>query len=439
MKRPPFPSKRSTATLSFQSSVASARIRFATGAQSGDTVAEPASCGTLRASPSASAARTIIFVGTQAQYGHSPPSNVDSTPITSRPARASVFASSSPPGPMPTTTTSARSVIRHLLRVEPATERAHLARPRRPEYVPPRMAKPLTVLFMPESAYGPTNNCVGIGDVLRRRGHHVVFAAEASWRGKLAALGFEEDLVDLAPPPESPNDGERSPASDAGQFWTDFVKETAPVFRLPTIEQLETFIRPTWEALIDGARYCQPQLESVIDRHRPDVVVEDNVCAFPALVTAGAPFVRIVSCNPLEIPGARIPPTTIRSGPRSVPSTTGCTVHSGRSSTNGCARAGHRVSPTSNSCTSPGSPICTCTQRQRTTSGAGHSPPRGTDWSPRCAGPSGDSTRLLSWRTCSIGPAGRSSTCRWARSGPPTASSWNASSRSSQGRPTGTS
>jgi len=170
------------------------------------------------------------------------------------------------------------------------------------------MAKPLTVLFMPESAYGPTNNCVGIGDVLRRRGHHVVFAAEASWRGKLAALGFEEDLVDLAPPPESPNDGERSPASDAGQFWTDFVKETAPVFRLPTIEQLETFIRPTWEALIDGARYCQPQLESVIDRHRPDVVVEDNVCAFPALVTAGAPFVRIVSCNPLEIPGARIPP-----------------------------------------------------------------------------------------------------------------------------------
>ena len=44
-------------------------------------------------------------------------------------------------------------------------------------------ASPLTILFMPESAYGPTNNCVGIGDVLRQRGHRVVFAAEASWRG----------------------------------------------------------------------------------------------------------------------------------------------------------------------------------------------------------------------------------------------------------------
>jgi len=40
----------------------------------------------------------------------------------------------------------------------------------------------------------------------------------------------------------------------------------------------------------------------------PDVVVEDNVVAFPALLTAGAPFVRIVSCNPLEIPGPDIAP-----------------------------------------------------------------------------------------------------------------------------------
>ena len=58
-------------------------------------------------------------------------------------------------------------------------------------------SRPLTILFMPESAYGPTNNCIGIGDVLRRRGHRVVFAAEASWKGKLEPLGFEEDLVDL--------------------------------------------------------------------------------------------------------------------------------------------------------------------------------------------------------------------------------------------------
>ena len=33
-----------------------------------------------------------------------------------------------------------------------------------------RMAERKTIVFFPEGAHGPTNNCVGIGDVLRRRG-----------------------------------------------------------------------------------------------------------------------------------------------------------------------------------------------------------------------------------------------------------------------------
>jgi MGT family glycosyltransferase len=162
------------------------------------------------------------------------------------------------------------------------------------------MMAPLTVLFMPESAYGPTNNCIGIGDVLRRRGHRVVFAAEASWKGRLEPLGFEEDLVDLALPSEADQ--------DAGQFWKDFVRRTALEFRKPTIEQLDTWIRPVWEELISGARYCQSQLAGIIGRSRPDVIVEDNVVSFPALMTAGVPFVRIMSCNPLEVTDPGIPP-----------------------------------------------------------------------------------------------------------------------------------
>jgi MGT family glycosyltransferase len=163
--------------------------------------------------------------------------------------------------------------------------------------------RPLTILFMPESAYGPTNNCIGISDMLRRRGHRIVFAAEASWKGRLEPLGFEEDLVDLAPPPADDADGQ-----DPGQFWKDFVRDTAPEFRKPTIEQLDTFVKPVWQELIRGARHCQQQLATIIDRTRPDVIVEDNVVGFPPLVTAGVPFVRIVSCNPLEIKDPHLPP-----------------------------------------------------------------------------------------------------------------------------------
>ena len=165
------------------------------------------------------------------------------------------------------------------------------------------MAEQLTVLFLPESAYGPTNQCIGLGHKLLQRGHRVVFAAESSWKGKLEALGFVEDLVDLAPPPADGDD------QDAGQFWKDFIRETAPEFRKPTIEQLETFVKPTWQALIDGAMYCEPQLKAIVERVKPDVVVEDNVLCFPALMTSGAPFVRVVSCNPLEMRGPGIAPT----------------------------------------------------------------------------------------------------------------------------------
>ena len=163
------------------------------------------------------------------------------------------------------------------------------------------MTEPLTVLFWPEAAYGPTNQCIGLAAKLRDRGHNIVFAAESTWAGRLEPFGFTEELVDLAEPVESDGD-------DAGQFWTDFIAETLPEFAKPTIEQLSTFVQPTFQALVDGAKYAEPRLREIVEKHRPDVIVEDNVVLFPALVTAGTPFVRIISCSPLEIPGDDVPP-----------------------------------------------------------------------------------------------------------------------------------
>ena len=159
---------------------------------------------------------------------------------------------------------------------------------------------PLTVVFFPEGAYGPTNNCVGIGDVLRRRGHRVVFIAEESFAGTLEEKGFEERLMRLTSPAEA--------EEDPGQFWKDFIRDTAPVFRKPTIEQLGGFIAPTFEALCDGARYVDERLVEIIAEVDPDVIVEDNVVSFPALPASGRPWVRIVSCNPAEVKDPLVPP-----------------------------------------------------------------------------------------------------------------------------------
>ena len=157
-----------------------------------------------------------------------------------------------------------------------------------------------TIVFFPEGAFGPTNNCVGIGQVLRARGHRVVFIVEESFAGTLEAKGFEERLMRLGPKPEVPE--------IPGQFWIDFIRDTSPVFRKPTIDQLGEFIAPTWQALIDGSKYVNTRLLEIIDELAPDVIVEDNVVAFPALAGSGRPWVRIVSCNPAEIKDPAIPP-----------------------------------------------------------------------------------------------------------------------------------
>jgi MGT family glycosyltransferase len=169
-----------------------------------------------------------------------------------------------------------------------------------------------TVVFFPEGAFGPTNNCVGIGQVLRDRGHRVIFVVEESFAGSLEAQGFEERLMRLGPPPEI----EEAP----GQFWKDFIRDTAPVFRKPTIEQLCGFIEPTFRALCDGARYVDERLREIFAELQPDVIVEDNVVSFPAIAHSGKPWARIASCNSLEMADPAIPPvfsgypTTDRTG-----------------------------------------------------------------------------------------------------------------------------
>ena len=162
------------------------------------------------------------------------------------------------------------------------------------------MTEARTIVFFPEGAYGPTNNCVAIGQVLRERGHRVVFVVEESFAGSLEAQGFEERLMRLGPPPEQ--------AEEPGQFWKDFIRDTAPVFHKPTLEQLPEFVAPTFEALCDGARYVDSRLAEIFDEVQPDVIVEDNVVCFPAILASGRPWVRIVSCNPLEVKDEGIAP-----------------------------------------------------------------------------------------------------------------------------------
>jgi MGT family glycosyltransferase len=158
-----------------------------------------------------------------------------------------------------------------------------------------------TVAFFPEpGAWGPTNNCVAIANVLAERGHRIVFVLDASFEGELAKRGFEERVFRMAPP-----DDDADPSADP---WAEFIRVTAPEFRNPTIEQIETVTKPIWEALVAGEQHSHARVMEIWDDAHPDVVVTDNVTGYPAVELAGAPWVRFVSANPLEMRDPELPP-----------------------------------------------------------------------------------------------------------------------------------
>lgn len=156
-----------------------------------------------------------------------------------------------------------------------------------------------TIALFPEASFGAALNCVGIAQALQARGARPVFICHAGFAGVFADYGFQEYQLPTADPL---SDSERQ------DYWQAFVKRHLPHFRLDPIDQLETYVAPTWEAIVDTVVNAEAPLNDLLPKLRPDAIVLDNVAMFPALANAGCPWVRMVSCAETELPDAAVPP-----------------------------------------------------------------------------------------------------------------------------------
>lgn len=159
-------------------------------------------------------------------------------------------------------------------------------------------ARPTIALF-PEASFGAALNCVGIAQALQARGARAVFICHAGFSGVFADYGFQEYQL--------PTD-DRLSESERQNYWQAFVKRHLPHFRLDPIDQIETYVAPTWEAIVDTVIKAEAPLSELLPKLRPDAIVLDNVAMFPALANAGCPWVRVVSCAETELPDAAVPP-----------------------------------------------------------------------------------------------------------------------------------
>jgi UDP:flavonoid glycosyltransferase YjiC (YdhE family) len=166
------------------------------------------------------------------------------------------------------------------------------------------MHQKLTILFAPIDAVGHVNACIGIAEVLKERGHKIVFAISDMWSGKLTKYGFEEEITLFK---------ENKTTEDPAKYWADFVKKTGFFGSIPPIEKITNM--SGFVEVINEIKNSNSRMKEIVDRVKPDVILIDGFIYMPSLMNSGIPWVWSMSCNPLAIDYAiddeRIPPSCL--------------------------------------------------------------------------------------------------------------------------------
>ncbi|MSP83730.1 MAG: glycosyl transferase family 1 [Alphaproteobacteria bacterium] len=161
------------------------------------------------------------------------------------------------------------------------------------------MAGGKTIVFFPEAALGPALNSVGIAQACRDLGHRPVFVADVALQGTFAKYDFEERLIHMSEPMD---------AAATAQYWQDFITGQLPNFRTSPYEQIGTYVKACWDAIVETSVWAEKELPATLAAIKPDLICVDNVVLFPATKRYGKPWVRIISCSENEIEDPDIPP-----------------------------------------------------------------------------------------------------------------------------------
>ena len=156
-----------------------------------------------------------------------------------------------------------------------------------------------TIVFFPEAAFGPALNSVGIAQACEELGHRAVFVTDVGMTGVFAEYGFAEHPINMSEP---------MPAEEMAKYWSDFINGHIPNFAKSPLDQIDSYVKECWEAIVDTSVWAEKELPAVLDEIKPDLICIDNVILFPAAKRYGVPWARIISCSENEIEDPDIAP-----------------------------------------------------------------------------------------------------------------------------------
>jgi UDP:flavonoid glycosyltransferase YjiC (YdhE family) len=162
------------------------------------------------------------------------------------------------------------------------------------------MNKSLKILFIPIDAIGHVNACIGIAEVLKEKGHKIIFAINESWNGKLVKYGFEEELL---------KESERDSNEDPAKHWANIFISGGTFMPLTALEKAVNIKKNLYPIFIKQNISSDVIFEEIIERFKPDVIILDQVFCIASVINSGIPWVLSCSFNPLMfIDDNRTPP-----------------------------------------------------------------------------------------------------------------------------------
>ena len=159
------------------------------------------------------------------------------------------------------------------------------------------MTKKLTILFHVVDGVGHVNACIGLAEVLHKRGHKIVFVVRKEFEGKVTPYGFQEEVLDV---PEKKQDKSISEA----------VVESGILSCKSSLESVKLMKdSPIFDEMLEITIKTEPQIKQIVAKHKPDVYIIDHFIGSPTLIYSDKPWVFLFSGNPLfVIQDERTPP-----------------------------------------------------------------------------------------------------------------------------------
>ncbi|NP_001310088.1 uncharacterized UDP-glucosyltransferase YjiC-like [Tetranychus urticae] len=154
--------------------------------------------------------------------------------------------------------------------------------------------KCLKVLFACLFTPGHLNSCLGIGSLLKQRGHQVYFAHSLKHRSNIENHGFEFISLEDYAEPEFPIMDSMPTIEDNMRLLFEKSLELTP------LEQLKDKKHPFIE-MIQGAKGENYALMKIVKEYNPDVCLADYLFNMPWMFSVDCPTIPIKSVNPIQL------------------------------------------------------------------------------------------------------------------------------------------